>query len=203
MLDGILSNFGEIYSVVILVVLLFSIIANGIAKDVRRRSREKANAQRDEILRWQFSAWKKGVERLGSLPEEPTFLIMKKGECCYYCQTGVALFEVRSARTSTYAGASQGLGHGLRVGGGSGYSTSHDVWREVAVGTLTMTNMRVYFDGDKQDRNVALRDIMSINYSTTTIEISCEKRQRSMVFSVGNGLKASYILQELVSNSKL
>ena len=65
-----------------------------------------------------------------------------------------------------------------------------------------MTNKRVYFNGDKQDRNVALGDIMSIDFDPTTIELSCEKRQRSMVFSVGNGFKAGYILQVLVTNNR-
>lgn len=168
---------------------------------IKKRQREKALVQRDENLRREFAIWKQNVSKIGSLPQVKTSLIMKKGEYCYFCCTGSVLYEVRSVRTSSYIGASQGIGHGLRVGSGNSYSTSQDRWHVLAVGTLTMTNMRVYFNGDKQDRNVVLREIRSIDFTPTTIELSCEKRQRSMVFSVSNGLKASYILQILVSNN--
>lgn len=200
-IDDILSN--PIAVVIGVVVAGFILGLPFVIIDaVRKHSRKKALIQRDERLRKEFSTWKQDVEKLGSLPQIKTSLIMNKGEYCFFCCTGCVLYEVRSARTSSYVGASQGFGHGLRIGSGNGYSTSQDVWHSIAVGTLTMTNKRVYFNGDKQDRNVNLREIMSIDFSPTTIELSCEKRQRSMVFSVSNGLKANYILQVLVSNAK-
>lgn len=199
-LDTILGNPVGVF-IVVTAALFVIALPFVITSSIRKHLRKKAIAKRDENLRREFAIWKQNVGKIGSLPQVQTSLIMKKGEFCYFCCTGSVLYEVRSVRTSSFAGASQRLGHGFTVGGGSSYSTSQDSWRALAVGTLTMTNMRVYFNGDKQDRNVVLREIRSIDFTPTTIELSCEKRQHSMVFSVSNGLKASYILQVLVANN--
>ena len=56
-----------------------------------------------------------------------------------------------------------------------------------STGTLYVTTKQIYFDGDMQDRKIQLKKLSTLKYDDSAVEISCENRQKSMVFMNVNG----------------
>jgi hypothetical protein len=88
---------------------------------------------------------------------------------------------------------------GVWVGGTSGRSASTQEWTKIDVGSLTITNKRLLFDGAKEDRTVPLTKIISVHNTLTGVEVSVEGCQKAMVFDAANPLIASGRLQRAVS----
>jgi len=78
-------------------------------------------------------------------------------------------------------------------------SASTQEWIKIDVGSLTITNKRLVFDGAKEDRTVPLTKIISVHNILTGVEVSVEGREKAMVFDAANLLIASGRLQRAVS----
>jgi hypothetical protein len=75
---------------------------------------------------------------------------------------------------------------GVYAGGYAGQSESHKEWRTIDVGTLTLTSKRVVFVGGKENRNLALDKILSVQNSPNEIHISAQGKDNELGFTVTN-----------------
>jgi hypothetical protein len=104
--------------------------------------------------------------------------------------------EAKSMRVHVGAGVGRRVG-GVFVGAGGGVSDSIQSVRKVDDGRLVLTNLRLVFDGVKENRSIALSKIMKAEPSVYTIEVDSESRQKSMTFSVENPAVLSVLIQLL------
>ncbi len=134
-----------------------------------------------------YNEWKRIVETSKTVPSVPCNLVLPLGEICFWVDEGVTLYEVRSVRTSSHTFGSVPIVKGVRIGKGISTSESEDQWRPIACGTLYVTNKKIFFDGDKQNRTIPLNKVASIKAEPSTVEISASSRQKSMIFDGANG----------------
>ena len=128
-----------------------------------------------------------------------TDLFLKEGENAYLSES-VTLLETRAVRHHVTGGGGFRVMRGVYVGGASGTSESKDEWRVIDKGFLTLTNERLIFDGNKEDRIIPLKKIISVKASLDSIEISTETRKKSMLFTVNNPLIWGTVIQVLIKN---
>jgi len=118
-----------------------------------------------------------------------TSILLKKGEDAYF-QCDSILQETRAVRKYKSSGGGVGfrVAKGVYIGSGSrsGTSESHEEWRSIDKGKLTLTNQRFIFDGAKENRVIPLKKIVSVNPWLDAIEVSSESRKKSMLFPVEN-----------------
>ena len=190
----------------VLVLLLFpgifvwAIIAVIIYYFVDRARRSKRRRQRDQLNNQDYLEWRSNVEDTGELAPVPCSLLLKKGEECFSVSQGVTLLEVREVRhTSFLFGSVPVSDTGFNLGGGGATSTSMDVWKPIAKGELYVTNRQVYFNGDKQTRQIPISKIVKIEAGYSAVEISAEA-QKKMVFRGCNGQVVRDIVQMIVHN---
>lgn len=131
----------------------WSKIANGgVSDDVKRK---------EDIEYW-LNELKAGNVPISMKQEEST-IILKKKEKLYVTLLNISLLESRAVRTGGYGGPSVRLAKGLyfRVGGFK--AESHEELRNIDQGTLTLTDKRIVFSGNKKTINVNLKKVISIN----------------------------------------
>ena len=158
-----------------------------VADHVRKIKAEKRQRQIDQSHALYYDKWHKMVAMSGQIAPVACDLILGKGEECLWVEQQVTLYEVRAVRHSAHTFGSVPIGKGIRVGRGYSTSESSDEWRPIAEGVLYITNKKVYFDGDKQDRKIPISKISTIKADWSAVEISSETRQKSMVFFGVNG----------------
>ena len=134
-----------------------------------------------------YDEWKRIVLASKTMPSVPCNLVLPLGEVCFWVDEGVTLYEVRSVRTSSHTFGSIPITRGVRIGKGISRSESEEEWRAIACGTLYVTNKKIFFDGDKQNRTIPLSKVASIKSETSSVEISGTSRQKSMIFDGANG----------------
>jgi len=122
-----------------------------------------------------------------------TSLILTAGEHALLSGSSV-LCETRSYRR--YAGAGTRI-RGIHVGGGA--SDLQQALRKIDTGTLTLTNKRLVFDGSTENRVFKLSDILSVEQLADAIEVSTQRRQKSMLFALDNPLIWAPMLQAIAS----
>ena len=141
----------------------------------------------------------------GLSPISPS-IILKRGEVAYFEEYST-YSEVRVERRSqsVFLGKSQ-FGNkrsGIFYGGSASKSKPVDVVTEIDSGTLTLTNKRLYFDGNIRNKNIKLNSIMSIkivenSFSKDQLEISVENRSKSLYFSVSQPLTFREMIQLVI-----
>jgi hypothetical protein len=108
-------------------------------------------------------------------------IILKADEAAFY-EAPSALYETRAVRYSA--------GSGFRVG-----SLSEQEWTQIDVGTLTVTNQRLVFNGAKADSVVPIKELLSANMkSLSKVEVTAEGLQKSMVFDAANPMILATII---------
>lgn len=120
----------------------------------------------------------------GGLPTVDTNVMLKRGEAAFYFAPS-ALFETRAVRRSTAGHGGFRIARGVWIGGTRGRAESHQEWRRIDDGNLTVTNRRIIFDGGKTNRAVPLDKLLSFDLRAGEVEISTSTRQKSMVFTAG------------------
>lgn len=163
-----------------------------IASAARKRRR---HAQDNAIRCQNYDKWHAWVAEHGKLPNVSCNIILKEGEIAHHCERA-ALIEPKSVRTTDFGGVSTG-GKGIRIGGGRAISESHDEWREISRGTLTITNRRIVYDGDRHNRSVDIADVLSVQANVDSAAISCASREKTMIFSGVNGQIIRDIIQSV------
>lgn len=147
-----------------------------------------------ETCKLEARAFLRKIQSETALPKAHTNLMLKNGEVAYYCDD-VDLYETRSVRTSTTGYTGVRVMKGVYIGGARGTSTSSQEWTCIASGKLVITNQRLVFDGDKNDRNILLSKIFNAESTSDGVEVSCEGRQKSMIFACKNPLILAIIIR--------
>lgn len=150
----------------------WSKIANGgVSDDVKRK---------EDIEYW-LNELKAGNVPISMKQEEST-IILKKKEKLYVNLLNISLLEPRAVRTGGYGGPSVRLAKGLyfRVGGFK--AESHEELRNIDQGTLTLTDKRIVFSGNKKTINVNLKKIISINPYNDGISIRRDGFSKTQYF---------------------
>lgn len=140
---------------------------------------------RIEKLLTQANSFISVIKQNKSLPKISSSIILKAGEVAVL-EEHSRLFETRSVRKSVGGGAGFKLMKGLTIGGYSGQSETHQEWRELDQGKLTLTNQRLIFDGRKENRNVPLTKILSVSPNLDGFRLSLESRTKDSLFTVSN-----------------
>jgi hypothetical protein len=122
-----------------------------------------------------------------------TDLVLGAGEHALLVDAAT-LYETRSYRI--YAGAGTSI-KGVHVGGGR--SWSEEELRRIDAGTLVLTNKRLVFDGGVENRAIKLSDIVSAAPLADAIEVSTQKRGKSLIFTVPNPLIWAPIVKAVAS----
>lgn len=168
--------FVALFVVSLLAFAIWAIVANRRAAK-RRRVEMAARATR---VAEQFQ---EAIKRQKGLAPAKSSLLLKKGEKAFFSEQS-KLFETRAVR--------YGSGGAVRVAKGvwlsSNSSESTQEWRLLDEVILTVTNKRLVFDGNHTNRAMNLENILSVNPSLDSAEISVEGRQKSLVVTVSNGL---------------
>jgi type II secretory pathway pseudopilin PulG len=180
--------------VVLGLVVLLSVIAVPIIVSNRRRKQREA---RFDQLKQDAHEFFQGIERTGRLSPPDTNVITQKGEVALRDEASV-LYETRAYRVSGGAGTRIG-----RIYVGGGVSESHQRWRRIDTGRLTLTSKRLIFDGSQENRAVRLADIVSVQNWSDAIEVSTQRRAKSLVFQVENPLIWSTLVQQVASGNYL
>jgi len=180
------------------VALLFVIY--GIVQFFVKIDHKKKQEQMDEKMHRAYLTWHNMISTTGELVPYATDLVLSKGEECLRLEYNVTLYEVRAVRTSTHTFGSMPITRGIRAGRGYSKSESHDEWRPIATGRLYITNKRIYFDGDMQDRKIPLSQLATVKAECSALEISSNTRQKSMIFTGLNGQICRELIQLVIDS---
>lgn len=118
----------------------------------------------------------------GRLPAATVDIVLKSGEIGLFQEPSV-LYESRAYRV--FGGAGTRVA-GIYIGGGA--SESQQRLKEIDSGTIVLTNQRLVFDGQTQNRVLNLKDVISATPWLDAIEVGCSRRQKSQVYKVKNPL---------------
>jgi len=169
----------DILILILVAIVLFVVGAVFAAKnnaEQKRQSVERQDAIAEEyVVR---------ANRGGGLPTVDTNVMLKRGEAAFY-SAPTALFETRAVRHSAAGHGGIRVARGVWIGGTRGKAESHQEWRRIDDGHLTVTNQRIIFDGGKTNRTVPLDKLISCDTNIGEAEISASNRQKSMVFTAG------------------
>jgi hypothetical protein len=156
----------------------------------RRKKRE--NAERADANRREAESYFQRLTTDGATAVHCS-LILTDGEIALLSDDAT-LYETRSYRVHAGGGTSI---KGIYVGGGA--SDSRQAIREIGTGTLTLTTRRLVIDGSTENRTIKLTDILSASPMLDAIEVSTQKRQKSMIFAVPNPLIWAPMIQHAAS----
>jgi hypothetical protein len=116
-----------------------------------------------------------------------------------YAVSIATLIEPKSVRRSVHTGAGTHIG-GIFIGRGYSTSVSDDQWRAITTGKLYLTNKRLVFDGETNDRHIKLKDITTANAAALSIDISTARRKTSLIFQTPHALIFGEAIRQLRSN---
>ena len=166
----------------VLALMLWGIcsIANGNRRKVKR----------DSWYRAEYKRWIKNVAPDGTLTVNPIdshAFALAKNELMMRIENQVQLVEGRAVRNTAYGGLSIPIGCGIRIKSGGARGESHEEMRLISTGTLAITNMRLIFIGDFQNRDVPFSKITAMQYTDSELHITSSSRQKTMYFCGLNG----------------
>jgi len=147
------------------------------------------NEKTKERLVAEANSWIDDLKKEKNLKSVSTNIILKQGEEAYIV-TESNLYENRGttySKSSGHGGAVR-IAKGVYIGGSnrSGSSETRQELKLIDKGVLTLTNKRLVFDGNRENRSIPIDKIISVDHYTDSVEISSESRSKSMLFNVPN-----------------
>ena len=183
------------YMGVVLVIIILLIPTWLIASSIKKQKQlEKWREKWRYECKVEARAFLQNAKANKGIPKVQTNLMLKDGEMAYYC-SDADLYETRSVRTTTTAFTGVRVMPSVYIGGSRGGSSSTQEWMCISSGKLVVTNKRLIFDGGNTDRNILLSKIFSAESSVDGVEVSCENRQKSMIFACKNPLILAIIVR--------
>lgn len=157
--------------------------------------------KRKEELVAEASSWIENLKKEKNLPSVTTNILLKAGEEAFV-QTESKLYENRGVTHSKSSGRGGAvrIAKGVYIGGSNRSGTSETIQQLKVIdsGSLVLTNKRLVFDGGRENRNIPIEKIISVNHFSDSIEISSEARSKSMLFTVPNPYIWYFIFNILV-----
>jgi len=133
------------------------------------------------------------LEHRTKLPTVVVDIVLKDGEFGIFQEPSI-LYESRSYRVFG--------GGGTRVAGiyiGGGASEAQQRLREIDSGKIVLTNQRLVFDGQLENRVLNLKDVVSATPWTDAIEVGSSRKQKSQIYTVENPLIWAPMIKMLAS----
>jgi len=176
------------------IVVIIYLIESASSKRERRRKME-AEAEAS------YKRWRQAAESSGSLPTCDAPHTTAPDEVCYYSAGNVRLCEPRAVRNGQYHGVSVPIVSGLRIHSGGYRSTSHNEWRAIEIGTLSITSKQLSFlgEGGMTLKFIPQSKIEFYHAAPTQLLIQIKGRQRPMLFEGVNGQMARDIIEAIHS----
>jgi len=166
---------------VLIVVVIALLVAGGVFWAKQNAEQERQKLERQNAIAESYVAQ---ANRGGGLPAVDANVMLKRGEAAFY-SAPTTLFETRAVRHHVAGHGGVRVARGVWIGGTRGRAESHQEWRRIDDGSLTVTNQRIIFDGRKTNRTVPLDKLISFDTGLGEVEISTSSRQKSMVFTAG------------------
>jgi hypothetical protein len=113
---------------------------------------------------------------------------LKTNEKVLACVPNTTLMAPRSVRR--YHAGSRGVsirvmkGVSFRVGAMAGHSESHEVLRDIDVGTLILTSERLIFAGSVRTTNVQLADLLTVQLYSDAISVSHRRKEKPEFYAL-------------------
>ncbi|MGH7826681.1 MAG: hypothetical protein ACREQ7_16100 [Candidatus Binatia bacterium] len=183
-----MGEFGVAIGVLLAIAAVIGILAMSNSHAKTKEVEERQRRNREQAQRF-FT----GLQGRETLPVTQVSVVLKEGELGVFEEPSV-LFETRAYRL--YGGGGTRL-RGIYLGGGA--SESHQRLREIDSGTLVLTNMRLIFDGEHENRSLNLSEVLSANPWSDAVEISSSRRQKSQIYAVRNPIIWAQMIQLLAS----
>ena len=151
---------------------------------------------RQERKRWErvqeeADAYLAAVEKTKGLPAVTTSLLLPAGEYAYYCAPS-NLYEAREVRRYY----SYSLTDDVALGSSWPGAAQQQLAR-IDSGTLTITNQRLIYAGPMEERTVLLANVISIETSRDSVQISSSCREKSMLFGAANPLILAMVIRTI------
>ena len=127
------------------------------------------------------------------IPVIQTNIFLENRESAYL-EESVQMLETRAVRKSRGGFGGLRIARGITVGRYSGTSESHQEWRAIDSGKLTITNKRIVFDGQDGNKIIPISKIISVVTRDKDIQLSIADKAKDVCFSVGNGYIWSLVI---------
>lgn len=180
-----------IVAAIFLVIVIFSFIKSCIEN--------RQNAKLDSTANLNYMKWRSKVSREGGISIRKVNITLSKGESCYQ-SFAATLYEPRAVRVSRHGGYGVRASRRIGIFEGESRSESHDEWRAVSRGMLYITDKRIVFVGDMQNREIKLSELLSVDADSRLLVVRSSKRQKAMCFSGVNGQIARDTISMILSN---
>jgi hypothetical protein len=171
---------------------LVAVVVTALSAIFSNRGRAQSEA-RSRQMQQEASRFFARIQQSGKLPSPQTNIILQAGETALLDESSV-LFESRAYRV--------GGGAGTRIGGvyiGGGVSESRQRLKQIDQGRVTLTSKRLIFDGSMENRALRLSDIVSVQLWSDAIEVSTQRRAKSLVLQVANPLIWKGVVEQLAA----
>jgi hypothetical protein len=133
------------------------------------------------------------LEHRKELPSVAVDIVLKDGEFGIFQEPSI-LYESRSYRV--FGGGGTDVA-GIFIGGGA--SEAQQRLKQIDSGKIVLTNQRLVFDGQMENRVLNLKDVVSATPWTDAIEVGSSRKQKSQIYTVGNPLIWAPMIQMLAS----
>jgi hypothetical protein len=187
------ADFSVLIMPLVVTILIIGIPVIAIIVVVSQVRAKQRRTQR-ELMVQQARDFIATVQQKRALTTVATTIILKPDEQAFY-STPSTLYETRAVRRYQAGHTAFRVAKGVYVGGTSGRSISTQEWAKLDTGSLTITNKRLVFVGDKEDRTIPLNKVVSVDSTLTEIVVSVEGRQKVMTLTVPNSLIAAAIIR--------
>ena len=189
--------------------LLLSFIQQDINENDFLKQIKQAQIDNNPILK-EAQEYFDTVTENKAVPTITTDLFLKDKEEAILEEENCSISETRAVRSHSGKGGSVRIAKGVSIGGYSGTSRSNQEWKVLDFGTLTLTNKRIIYTGNKETRDILLSKVVSAKIekglwgSSRYLEINTSNRKKSIRFSIqGNEYIWSLLLQLLKQGADL
>lgn len=187
----------ETFIIAAIVVALFLVIV--IFSFVKSCIENRQNAELDSTANLNYMKWRSKVNREGGISSRKVNITLSKGESCYQ-SFAATLYEPRAVRVSRHGGYGVRATRRIGIFEGESRSESHDEWRAICNGMLYITDKRIVFAGDMQNREIKLSELLSVDADSRSLIVRSSKRQKAMCFSGLNGQIARDTISMILSD---
>ena len=187
----------ETFIIAAIVVALFLVIV--IFSFVKSCIENRQNAELDSTANLNYMKWRSKVNREGGISSRKVNITLSKGESCYQ-SFAATLYEPRAVRVSRHGGYGVRATRRIGIFEGESRSESQDEWRAVCCGMLYITDKRIVFAGDMQNREIKLSELLSVDADSRSLIVRSSKRQKAMCFSGLNGQIARDTISMILSD---
>ncbi|UMX47365.1 MAG: hypothetical protein L7H18_02850 [Candidatus Nealsonbacteria bacterium DGGOD1a] len=132
------------------------------------------------------------------LPVGLTSLMLANGEQALL-EEGTQLIETRSVRDTGGGGVRIRVMKGVSVGGFGSQGESHQAYRVIDQGTITLTDKKIIFSGSKENRNIPIDKIIKFDPFNNGMIIKIDGRSKNVAFYINNSFLWGAIINMLHS----